>query len=198
MSNKIKQLSIKTMLDKYELEPGHAEQVKNLSLLIFDKTLGAVHNMSGNERELLEAGALLHDIGYHISAKNHHKNSQKLILQEGLPGFSRKETEIIANIARYHRGKLPCKKHRHYISLSQNDRQLVNGLSAFVRLADALDRSHCSVVKDMDFSINSASNVLNISLRLNTPVCYPEIYKAQDKKDLFEQEFGLELRFNVT
>lgn len=185
------------MLNKYELEPMHAHQVKKLALIIFDKTQGLIHNLTKNQRELLEAGALLHDIGYYISAKNHHKNAQKLILQDKLEGFSEKEVKIIANITRYHRGKLPNKKHENYMSLSEVNRKLVNKLGAFVRLADALDRTHCSVVDDMEFTLDSFSDLLTVGLKLNTPSYYFEMCKAQDKKDLFEKEFHYELQFQV-
>ncbi len=185
------------MFIKYELEPAHAEQVKKLSLVFFDKTQGLVHNMGEYERELLEAGALLHDIGYYISAKSHHKNAYKLIKENPPEGFTDTETEIIANIARYHRSKIPQKKHKPYMGLSKNDRHLLSRLAAFVRVADALDRTHCSVVEDMDFDLKENEKVLCIKLKLCTPSCYSEIIKANEKKDLFEKEFGLELRIGI-
>ncbi len=44
----------------------HAQQVARLALKIFDQTRG-VHGLSDREREWLAYGALLHDIGVHIS-----------------------------------------------------------------------------------------------------------------------------------
>lgn len=195
MTNQTRQTSVRDMFNKYELEPAHAEQVTKLALTIFDKTTGIIHKMSDNERELLEAGALLHDIGYFIGAKGHNKNAHKLITQDRLEGFNDREIEIIANIARYHRGKLPNKKHTSYMSLTNDEKQIVNRLSAFVRLADALDRTHCNVVNDIDFQLDSMFRILNLKLNLNTPSYYFEICKANEKKDLFEKEFNLDLRF---
>lgn len=187
--------SVRKIFNRYEQEPSHAEQVNKIALIIFDKTKGLIHNMSDNERELLEAGALLHDIGYYISAKGHNKNSYKLITENTLPGFSGQETEIIANIARYHRGKPPKDKHSCYAFLSQHDKHLVNRLGAFVRLADAFDRSHRNVINDLDFVFDSFLKTLIIVLKLNAPDCFFEILKAKDKKDLFEKEFGLNIKF---
>lgn len=197
MLNKLRQESIRKIFDLYETEPPHAYQVTKLALIIFDKTFGLIHNMGDNERDLLEAGALLHDIGYYISAKSHNKNAYKLIEKELIPGFTELEKEIIGNITRYHRGKLPQKKHKNYSDLSIKDRSLVNKLSAFVRLADALDRSHRSVINDIDILNDSFYKILIVILKLKTPDCASEIWKAKDKKDLFEKEFNLQLKFEV-
>lgn len=191
---KTRENSIKGFFKKYEQEPAHAEQVAKLALIFFDKTKG-LHNLSNNERDLLEAGALLHDIGYYISANKHHKNAMLLIDSEALPGFSSLEKEIIANIARYHKGKLPKNKHERYSKLSENDRSIVSKLSGILRIADALDRSHNNIVEDMDVILNSFYNNMTICLKLNTPECSSEIIKADEKKNLFEKEFGLSVKF---
>lgn len=197
MINNLREESVRHIFNRYEFEPSHAEQVTKLALIIFDKTRDMLHSLGDNERDILEAGSLLHDIGYYISAKGHNKNSRKLIEKENMPGFSEREKEIIANIARYHRGKLPKKSHSSYNRLSYNDKSLVNKLSAFTRVADALDRSHCNVVNDIDFVQDPFCHTLTLFLKLNTPDCSFEIIKAKDKKDLFEKEFGFEVKFEV-
>jgi len=194
--NQIREESIKKISNKYESEPEHALQVKKLALIIFDKTKGMIHNMSDNEKDLLEAGAILHDIGYYICAKGHNKNSYNLITQEDLQGFSMLEKEIIGNIARYHRGKLPKAKHSCYTELPDEAKSVVNKLGAFARLADGLDGSHCNVVDDLDFSYDTFTNELLVILKLNTPDYTLEILKAEDKKDFFEKIFNLKNRVN--
>ncbi len=192
-----RQESIIKLFNKYESEPAHSQQVTKLALILFDKTKGIVHNLSENERDLLEAGALLHDIGYYISADKHNKNAYKLIMKNDLPGFSQEEKQIIANIARYHRGKLPRKKHNCYNCLSNEAKSAVNKLGALVRLADGLDRTHRSVINDLEFTVDFKKSTIIVFLKLNTPDCSFEILKAQDKKDFFEKEFGLKLKFKV-
>ena len=59
------------------------------------------------ERELLWAPAMLHDIGTAVDYDDHHKHSRYLILNAGLPGFSPRETALIGQIARYHRKGQP-------------------------------------------------------------------------------------------
>jgi len=197
MLNTSKQKSVLYILRKYELDHDHANQVKRLSLALFDKTRGILHDFSDVERDLLEAGALLHDIGYYISAKGHHKNSAKLIRKEKPSGFSDEEIEIIANIARYHRGKKPKESHDSFESLSETSQTLVKKLSAFSRLTDALDNSHLSVINDIDCIYDQYSQDFFIVLKLNMPDCSLELNKAKSKKDMFEEEFGVEIKFRL-
>ena len=56
----------------------------------------AVHGLADREREWLEFGALLHDVGVHISYERHHKHSYYLIKNGDLRGFEPDEIEIIA------------------------------------------------------------------------------------------------------
>ena len=197
MLDTIKQKSILYILRKYELDPDHSNQVKKLALALFDKTKGVLHDFSDKERDLLEAGTMLHDIGYYVSAKDHHKHSAKIIKDERPEGFSDEEIEIIANIARYHRGKKPKENHENYASLSESAKKLARKLSAFTRFADALDSSHLSMINDLDCVYDFFSQNLFIILKLNIPDCSLEISKAQSKKDLFEEEFAVEIKFRI-
>src|SRR5262245_61065270 len=121
--------------------PEHAQQVARLALSIFDQTR-SVHGLSEREREWLEFGALLHDVGVHISYERHHRHSYYLIKNGDLRGFQPQEIEVIALIARYHRQATPKKSHEGYTDLSGMQRLTVKTLSAMVRLAEGLDRSH--------------------------------------------------------
>ncbi|MEO8481306.1 MAG: Ppx/GppA phosphatase family protein [Acidobacteriota bacterium] len=123
----------------------HAQQVARLALEIFDATR-ARHHLGAREREWLEYGALLHDIGTHISYERHHKHSYYLIRHGGLRGFEPEEIEIIALVARYHRQATPKKSHAEFTALGVEARRVVRLLAAMVRLAEGLDRSHTEVV----------------------------------------------------
>ena len=64
------------------------------------------HGLADRERLLLQAAALLHDIGVYVSLRAHHKHSQYILAASQIFGLSHDETAIVANIARYHRGGL--------------------------------------------------------------------------------------------
>jgi exopolyphosphatase / guanosine-5'-triphosphate,3'-diphosphate pyrophosphatase len=115
---------------------------------LFNQTQEILHQWGLEEQELLWAAAMLHNCGHFISHSAHHKHSYYLIRHGELLGYTETEIEIIANIARYHRKSNPKKKHDSYRSLpSKRDRQIINHLSAFLRLAVALDRRQIGAVK---------------------------------------------------
>jgi exopolyphosphatase / guanosine-5'-triphosphate,3'-diphosphate pyrophosphatase len=127
----------------------HARQVATLALSIFDQTR-AFHKLGDREREWLDFGAMLHDVGVHISYERHHRHSYYLIKNGDLRGFSPDEIEVIALIARYHRQATPKKSHEGYGALKGSIRRTVRALSAMVRLAEGLDRSHSQVLSGVD------------------------------------------------
>ena len=127
----------------------HAQQVARLALNIFDQTR-SVHGLSDREREWLEYGALLHDVGVHISYERHHRHSYYLIKNGDLRGFDPQEIEVIALIARYHRQATPKRSHDGYGDLKGSVRKTVKVLSAMVRLAEGLDRSHAQALAGID------------------------------------------------
>jgi exopolyphosphatase/guanosine-5'-triphosphate,3'-diphosphate pyrophosphatase len=121
-----------------------------------------------------------------------------MIIKDGIENFAHDEVEIIANIARYHRGKAPKKNQGPYSLLpDKNTRKLVKKLSSMVRMADGLDREHISVVKDLECIYDSFSQVLYISLEVSIPDIGLEIWAAEKKKALFEKVFGVKVVFRV-
>jgi exopolyphosphatase/guanosine-5'-triphosphate,3'-diphosphate pyrophosphatase len=127
----------------------HARQVAQIALSIFDQTR-AVHKLGDREREWLEYGALLHDVGVHISYERHHRHSYYLIKNGDLRGFAPDEIEIIALLARYHRQATPKKSHEGYSLLKGSLRRTVRTLAAMIRLAEGLDRSHSQTLVGVD------------------------------------------------
>jgi exopolyphosphatase/guanosine-5'-triphosphate,3'-diphosphate pyrophosphatase len=141
----VRRRSVTELAERYNYAPAHAQQVARLALALFDATRSR-HRLGPREREWLEYAALMHDVGTHISYERHHRHSYYLIRHGGLRGFSPEEVEIIALIARYHRQATPKKSHAEFARLSPKMRDTVRLLSACVRLAEGLDRSHAQAV----------------------------------------------------
>src|SRR3989441_11180819 len=118
----------------------HAHHVAKLCLQLFDQT-ASIHKMGEREREWLEYAAILHDIGYLINSRQHHKHTYYVIKNSDLAGFTVDEIELIANVARYHRRALPEDDHRNLKDLDAKHRETLTVLGGILRLADALDRS---------------------------------------------------------
>jgi len=177
---------------RFGYEETHARHVARLAEQIFD-CLSETEQLSRHQRTLMLAGALLHDIGYHIAHESHQRHALYLILNSELTGFSEAERSIIANIARYHRGSLPKERHEEYAALNAADRESVSKLGGIVRLADALDRSHDSRVQNLECRIGS--NVVHLELE-SAADCNNELVEVARKKDLFEQSFQRRLLVN--
>lgn len=167
----------------------HALQVAHLSMEIF-KSLARPYKMGERESRLLEAAAILHDVGYFINYSAHHKHSYHLIRHADLFGFTPRERELIANIARYHRKSLPKKKHEQFTRLTVADRQLVSRLGGILRLADGLDRSRTGMVSITEPIFSPSRLLLRLVGNGDLSV---EIYGATCKSDLFREAFDLNL-----
>lgn len=136
----------------FSFEEGHAIQTTSLALKLFD-CLEEIHGLSQQERIMLECAAILHDIGLTKELKGHHKHSMEIIIEHGLSRFSPGETTMIALIARYHRKALPSMKHDRFAALSEPCRGIVMKLSALLRVADGLDRTHRNAVQDVSCTV---------------------------------------------
>ena len=178
---------------RFGYEEAHAYQVARLSERIFDYLVrSAATDLTRHHRTLLSAAALLHDVGYHIAHESHHKHSLYLIKHSELTGFSEAERDVIANVARYHRGSDPRERHESFGMLNEADRDTVIQLSAILRIADALDRRHDSRINDLRCA--RSGRVVHIELQATTN-CEREILAAEQKRDLFEQIFNCRLSF---
>ncbi|MGH7720677.1 MAG: HD domain-containing protein, partial [Gemmatimonadaceae bacterium] len=140
-----RQRSVQALADRCHYEERHSRQVQRLALQLFD-AIGQRLGCEPAERQVLADAALLHDIGYHISYDKHHKHSYYLILHAELLGMSPAEQMAVANVARYHRGSEPKKKHRNFGVLDKPTRDRVKRLAAILRVADGFDRGHAAVV----------------------------------------------------
>jgi CHAD domain-containing protein len=94
-------------------------------------------------RDILQAAALLHDVGKSEGADNHQKNSYRMIRGLARPlGWTARELELIAVVARYHRGALPHPRAKTMQALELPDRTIATELAGVLRLANALDVPH--------------------------------------------------------
>ena len=171
----------------------HAQQVARLALSVFDQTR-SVHGLGDREREWLEFAALLHDVGVHISYDRHHRHSYYLIKNGGLRGFEPQEIEVIALVARYHRQATPKKSHEGYGDLNGTLRGTVKVLSAIVRLAEGLDRSHAQALAGID--LFPRGNDYLARLRANGDAEL-ELWAAHRHVAPLEQALDLPIRFEV-
>src|SRR6266852_8629890 len=139
----------------------HSQRVAQLALLLYDglKDVGLVAaNLNGDKlgagnvgapsldydsRAVLQAAALMHDVGKAKGEEKHQKRSYRMIRRLARPlGWSAREMEMAAVVARYHRGALPRPRGKSLQVLELPDRPIAMELAGVLRLANALDMPH--------------------------------------------------------
>lgn len=139
--------SVMNLAHRYQQDLQHPRHVARLSLEILDG-LGAagLADVTPEDRELLWAAGMLHDIGTAIDYDDHHKHSLYLILNARLPGFTPRELYLIALIARYHRKGDPDASELGKLA-RKDDEQRLAILAGTIRLAEQLERSRDQSVR---------------------------------------------------
>ncbi|MFB2839371.1 HD domain-containing protein [Floridanema evergladense] len=192
----VRERSVFKTAQKYRVDLAHSKKVAEFALSIFDRTQGKLHNWGELERELLWAAAILHNCGHYVSHTAHHKHSYYLIRYSELLGYTETEIELIANLARYHRKSTPKKKHDNYRNLpTKEHRQMVSQLSAFLRIAVALDRRQIGAIHrlECDYRPELAEFRLKLFPTFSDDDCALELWSLNYKKDAFEAEYNLKL-----
>ncbi len=191
----IRQRNVIKTAQKYQVNLEHSDRVATFAIELFDRLQGKLHSWGVEERQLLWAAAMLYNCGYHVNHAAYHKHSYYLIRHGELLGYTETELEIVANIARYHRRSAPKKKHENYRNLPKNSRQLVSQVSAFLRLAVALDRRQVGTISQLRCEYDAISQELRLYLKPANPNedCALELWSLDYKKAVFEAEYGVKL-----
>ncbi len=182
-----------TLGRRFQFDEAHGRQVAQLSLELFDQ-LTELHDLAPRDRNLLLAGAFLHDIGLFISYRGHHKHSMYLIEHSELPGLSPADIRLVALLARYHRRAEPKPTHLGFSDLEEADRERVRKLAAMLRVADALDREHVGRVVSLDARIAEDAVVLKVQTNGSLTL---ETWALRKKGKMFESTFGKPVRLEV-
>jgi len=138
--------SVVDLMDACDEDVDHSRHVARLALELWDAT-AEVHGGDDDARALLEAGALLANVGLAISHAKHHKHSYYVVRNsDRLVGLTDEEIEVVAQIARYHRKSAPKARHPEWAALDADDQRTVVVAAAVLRVAIGLDRSHRQLV----------------------------------------------------
>jgi exopolyphosphatase/guanosine-5'-triphosphate,3'-diphosphate pyrophosphatase len=161
----------------------HVEHVRYLALQLFDQ-LGGALGCEPEERELLEAAGLLHDVGQLVSYRKHHKHSYQLIMHAERLGLPPRERGLVALISRYHRRTGPRKKHAELAAMPAADQAVVRRLSALLRVADGLDRGHTAAVETVATELTEDAVIIRIAPRLQGADLGLECWGGSRKADV--------------
>ena len=179
--------SVRNLAAQHGTDERHAQHVAALALSMFDGLAAAgLHAGDPEERDLLWAAALLHDIGTTVDYDDHHRHSRYLILNAGLPGFTPREVALIGQMARYHRKGTPAMGGLKPLMV-KGDQELLDRCSALLRVAEQLERSRDQTVHDALVELDDGRVRLALVADEEVPVAR---WAAERQSDVFERAFG--------
>jgi len=183
----IRKQSINNLSKSCRNDTSHGKHVAKLSLQLFDQ-LKDLHKLDDECREYLEAAAILHDVGYHISHANHHRHSFYIIRNSELLGFNENEINIIAHTARYHRKSHPKSGHHEFKALPTEIQTIIKKLAAILRIADSFDRTHRKLISGLEAFVKNESVEILLHCSSSTKPDI-ELWNLERRKGLFEEVF---------
>jgi exopolyphosphatase/guanosine-5'-triphosphate,3'-diphosphate pyrophosphatase len=156
----VRRSSVENLAKRFGTDAPHVEHVARLSLELFD-ALGAagLHDLGDGDRQLLWAAGMLHDIGMTVDYDDHHRHSHYLIVHAGLAGYSPREVDLVALIARYHRKGWPDAGELGALRRDGDDARL-RLLSGLIRLSEQLERSRDQAVQSVTVAAHDGRIVL--------------------------------------
>jgi exopolyphosphatase/guanosine-5'-triphosphate,3'-diphosphate pyrophosphatase len=183
----VRRSAVMNLAARYGAEGPHAEHVAKLALSAQDQLAAlGIHAADSQERELLWAAAMLHDIGMAVDYDDHHRHSRYLILHAGLPGFSQTELALIAQCVRYHRKDTPAPGPFRAL-FGKRERALLLRLVALLRLAEDLERARDQAVEELVLRQSPQGIVLELSGQGALAV---QRWAAAREGELFARAFG--------
>jgi exopolyphosphatase/guanosine-5'-triphosphate,3'-diphosphate pyrophosphatase len=189
----IRRASVMSLCSRSSWPEAHSRQVARLAMELFDATM-ALHDLGAEDRELLELGALLHDIGVHVSRDGHARHSAYLIENGDLRGFSPNEVQMLSCLGRYHVRGRPRDSFPAWEALERKDRDRVIKMIALLRVADGLDAAHDSVIGHLGVELASSVVEIVVSARGAAEL---ERWILQRKQQLFEELFEVKVNLEV-
>ena len=180
---------VRKFAERCRTDMNHVEQVRRLALSLFDQ-IGEAMGCTPEERHILEAAGILHDVGQLVSYQRHHRHSYELIMHADRIGLGARERALVALVSRYHRKGGPRKSHPEFAALPPEDRALVLRTSGLLRLADGLDRGHTAVVEGVTAELTKRKLVVRITPRRSGANMELEGWAARRKSDVLQKVLG--------
>ncbi len=189
----VRTAAVRNLSVQYESDMAHVEHVATLALQMFDSLVaGGLIDPAPEERRLLWAASMLHDVGMTISYDDHHKHSRYLIVSAELPGWNPRERALIAQISRYHRKGAP-KLGEMAVFAQPGDEQLLDRCAVILRLAEHLERGRDQSVSEVRLRPNGHGVDLHLEAAGSSLILPRWSVERYGDGEAFERVFGRRL-----
>ncbi len=173
--------------ERYNSFQPHLKVLEKLCVMIFD----AMRKRSGlrtKDRLLLRVCAILHDCGKYISIAEAAQCTYTIITTTEILGLTEKDRRMIASVTYFHRKPfLPYEEMRD--QFSEAEYFTIIKLTAMLRVANALDKSHKQKAKNVRITLNQKDELV-ISVNAEDSLTL-ERGLFDDKAQAFVDAFGV-------
>lgn len=138
-----------------------AETLESITMTIFD-SMKKVHGLGNRERFYLRIAAILHDCGKYISMMDIGETSYHIIMATEIIGLSHMEREIVANVVRYNHSPFVYYDNMQSKSMSNEAYLIIAKLTAILKVANGLDRSHKQKLKGVRATLKEEELILTL------------------------------------
>lgn len=140
-----------------------AETLEKITTTIFD-SMKKVHGLGKREKLYLRLAAILHDCGKYISMMNIGETSYNIVMATEIIGLSHVEREIVANVVRFNHSSFVyySQIHSGVTGLDRDTYLIAAKLTAILRLANSLDRSHKQKLKGLKAALKENDLILTV------------------------------------
>ncbi len=189
----IRRASVQSLARRCSWPEAHSRHVARLALELFDQTR-ELHRLDDDDRELLEYGALLHDIGEHVAHEGHDRHAAYLVHHGNLRGLTPASISVLTGLVRWHRRGDPKANDDLVGTLDPDQRDRVRRLASILRIADGLDRGRKQIVTGVQVRLGPEMVLLHIRADGDPEL---ELWGARRKRELFERTFSREVEFTA-
>ncbi len=189
----IRRASVQSLARRCSWPEAHSRHVARLALELFDQTR-ELHHLDDDDRELLEYGALLHDIGEHVAHEGHDRHAAYLVHHGNLRGLTPASISVLTGLVRWHRRGDPKPNDELVGTLDPDQRDRVRRLASILRIADGLDRGRKQIVTGVQARLGPELVLLHIRADGDPEL---ELWGARRKRELFERTFSREVEFTA-
>ena len=175
-------LHLEDLYRRYDVDMDHARHVTYLALELFDAAQD-IHGLPESCRQLLEYGAMLHNVGLNIDPVRHHAAGRDILLETPVVELTDEERLLVAVMAFLHRKRIsPDKLKKKTVAVvpSKRRRETLD-LAALIRMADGLDYSQSQSTRIVE--VNATPVVVEVVL--DGPYAVQDAARATKKADMW-------------
>lgn len=176
------------LIKRFSVSRSHIQNVEMIAVSVFD-SVKKISGLGNRERLLLRLATMLHDCGKYVSLNQVAECTYDIIMATEIIGLSHQERLMIATVAKYNTVAFPSYEQLvNPAGLTAEEYLLVAKLTAILRLANALDRSHLQKIEEIHTQRKDDELQLQVTTRMDMTL---ELGLLKEKQEFFHEVFGM-------